>query len=213
MFKDRIDAGRKLAKALLYLKSKTTVVLALPRGGVVLGAEVARELRAPLGLILVRKIGHPASSEYAIGAIAEGEDPIYNESEFVTINKGWLETAEILARELIEDRRELYFEAGINQPQLAGKTVIIVDDGMATGLTMKAAVLAIKDKHPAQIIVAVPVAPQDSVDMIGSITDEVIVLDDTKNFMGAIGAHYERFGQVDDIQVRTILAKFKNKRG
>lgn len=212
MYKDRVDAGQQLAKALKKFKGNNAIVLALPRGGVVLGAEVAKQLQSPLSVMLVRKIGHPNHAEYAIGAVAEGELPIYNKTELVSIDKEWLADAEASAKELIIARRNLYFNNDIASPDLIGKVVIIVDDGIATGLTMKAAVLAAQNKHPKKIIVAVPVCATDSAEMIKRIVDELIVLDNTKNFLGAIGAHFERFDQVDDKQVRALLVKFSTKK-
>lgn len=212
MYRDRVDAGQQLAEALKKFKDDDVIVLALPRGGVVLGAEVARQLQSPLSVILVRKIGHPDHAEYAIGAVAEGESPIYNKAELVSINKEWLADAEASVRELIMSRRNLYFNNDIVSPDLMGKVVIIVDDGIATGLTMKAAVLAVQNKHPKKIVVAVPVCATDSAEMIKRIVDEIIILSDTKDFLGAIGAHFERFDQVDDKQVRALLVKFSTKK-
>lgn len=148
MYRDRLDAGRKLAKELDKIKSEDLIILALPRGGVVLGAEVAERLHAPLGLVLVRKIGHPSYPEFAIGAIAEDEEPIFNENESIAVNKCWIKNAEIIAREIIKKRRELYFNSDIKDIELSGKTVVIIDDGIATGLTMRAAVAVIKKKNP-----------------------------------------------------------------
>lgn len=213
MYKDRIDAGRQLAKALKKFQGSDVIILALPRGGVVLGAEVAKQLQLPLSVILVRKIGHPDHAEYAIGAMAEGEKPIYNETELASINKDWLAKSEAAARKIMADRRSLYFNNDITTPDLKAKAVIIVDDGIATGLTMKAAVLSVHDKNPEKIVVAVPVCATDSAEMIKKLVDELIVLDDTDEFLGAIGAHFERFDQVSDEQVRSLLVKFNTTKG
>ena len=204
---DRQDAGKRLAQVLRHFKGDDVVVLALPRGGIVLGAEVAKELRAPLGLVLVRKIGHPSYSEYAIGAVAEGEKPVYNENEIAGIDEEWLKEAEASAKKLIEHRRELYYGEDLVPPEVSGKTVILVDDGIATGLTMEAAVRAIQNKHPKRVLVAVPVAAQESVDTLESIADEVVVLDDPESFLGAVGAHYQQFDQVDDEEVKSLFRK------
>lgn len=211
MYKDRVEAGKKLAQKLINFKNDDIVILALPRGGVVLGAEVAKVLHASLHLVLVRKIGHPTYSEYAIGAVAEGESPIYDKNEFETIDKKWLKDAEKSANELIKYRHELYYGSDIKQPEIKGKTVILVDDGIATGFTMKAAVLSVRNKHPERIIVAVPVAPLDITNNLKKIADEVIVLNSEPNFLGAVGAYYEKFNQVDDSEVKTILQNFNNK--
>lgn len=202
---DRQDAGKRLAQVLRHFKGDNVVVLALPRGGIVLGAEVAKELQAPLGLVLVRKIGHPSYSEYAIGAVAEGEKPVYNENEVAGIDKGWLKEAEASAKKLIEHRRGLYYGEDLVPPEVSGKTVILVDDGIATGLTMEAAVRAMQNKHPKRIVVAVPVAAQESVDTLENIADEVVVLDKPESFLGAVGSHYLEFDQVNDEEVLTFL--------
>lgn len=202
---NRQDAGKRLAQALRHFKRKDTVVLALPRGGIVLGVEVAKELKAPLGLVLVRKIGHPSYSEYAIGALVEGEKPVYNEAEVLTIDEDWLKRVEAKARKLIEYRRNLYYGDDFEPPEVEGKVVILVDDGIATGLTMKAAVKAMLNKKAKRIVVAVPVASTDSVDNLETIADEVVVLDSPDSFLGAVGKHYMEFEQVDDEEVRALL--------
>ncbi len=203
---DRQDAGQRLARSLKRFAGRSdAVVLALPRGGIVLGAAVARELEAPLGLVLVRKIGHPSASEYAIGAVVEGEKPLYNESEAAAIDPDWLRQAEASARELIERRHKLYYDEDLTPPEIKSKTIIIVDDGIATGLTMEAAVRAIRNKHPKRIVVAVPVASAESVATLEDLADEVIVLDKPTSFRGAVGSHYMQFEQVDDEEVKALL--------
>jgi predicted phosphoribosyltransferase len=177
----------------------------------VLGAEVAKELKAPLGLVLVRKIGHPGYAEYAIGALAEGEKPVYNEDEVASIDDHWLKQAETTARELIEHRRDLYYGEDFEPPVVTDKTVILVDDGVATGLTMEAAVKAMRNKKAKRIIVAVPVAPRDSVDHLEAIADEAIVLDNPDSFLGAVGSHYMEFEQVDDEEVRALLREVRDE--
>lgn len=210
-YANRHDAGKQLAQALRHFAGKDTVVLALPRGGIVLGAEVAKELRAPLGLVLVRKIGHPSYAEYAIGAVAENEKPVYNESEVEAVDEDWLKEAESRARALIEHRRELYYGDDFVPPELQHKVVILVDDGIATGLTMEAAVHAVRNKQAERVIVAVPVAPRDSVDTLDALADEVLVLDNPDGFLGAVGSHYEEFDQVDDEEVRALLREVRDE--
>jgi putative phosphoribosyl transferase len=202
---DRRDAGIRLAKALRHLRDKNTVVLALPRGGIVLGAEVAKELQAPLGLILVRKIGYPSYSEYAIGAVAEGEQPIYNQDDLLGVDSEWLRSAEAAARQLIKRRRLLYYGEDIAPQTTNGKVVIVVDDGIATGLTMEAAVRALRNQNAKRIIVAVPIAPRDCIDRLEALADEVVVLDKPETFLGAVGSYYQNFEQVEDDEVKTIL--------
>lgn len=207
---NREDAGIRLAKVLRHFKGKDTVVFALPRGGIVLGAEVAKELRAPLGLVLVRKIGHPSNSEYAIGAVAESEEPVYNENELLGLDSSWLRDAVSSARRLIEHRRELYYGEDFIPPEVKDKVVILVDDGVATGLTMEAAVQAMQSKHAKRVIVAVPVAPRDSIDELEVIADEVVVLDSPDNFLGAVGSYYREFEQVGDEEVRSLLREVRD---
>jgi len=204
-YTSRQDAGKKLAVELRRFESPDTVVMALPRGGVVLGLEVAKVLHVPLGLILVKKIGHPSYAEYAIGAVAEDEAPIYNESEVAAIDKKWLKKAEQSARRVIKERRETYFNTDIAQPEIEDKTIIIVDDGIATGLTMEAAVKYVLGDEPKRVIVAVPVASRESVSALSKLADEIIVLDNPDHFLGAVGSHYQEFNQVDDDEVRAML--------
>lgn len=210
MFQDRTDAGRKLAKALGRFGGSSTVILALPRGGIVLGVEVARYLDVPLDVILVRKIGHPTYAEYAIGAVAEGEEPEFDQTESLNVGQAWLEHAVEAARQLIRHRHELYYDDDYDRPDISGKTVLIVDDGIATGMTMKAAVLAAKNKGAKHIVVATPVASSESVSMLEDYADEVIVLDNPANFIGAVGAHYREFEQVDDEEVKERLGEVQN---
>jgi putative phosphoribosyl transferase len=205
-YANRQAAGQLLADKLKrFAGDDDVIVLALPRGGVVLGAEVAKELEAPLGPVLVRKISHPSSPEYAIGAVVEDEPPVYNKSETAYIHTSWLTQAEASARQLIERRRKLYYSQDLPPPDAAGKTVILVDDGIATGLTMEAAVRAVRNKHPKQIVVAVPVGSAESVVELEDLADEVVVLDKPESFRGAVGSHYAEFEQVDDEEVKELL--------
>lgn len=203
-YENRQEAGKSLAAALAKYRDDEPVILALPRGGVVLGLEVARALSAPLGVALVRKIGHPFDPEYAIGAIAENQKPIYNQAETSGLDEKWLEKSEREANELIAKRRALYFE-DLKPPKLKGKTVIIVDDGIATGLTMKAGLLATRAQHPKKIILAVPACPRDSLEELQHLADDVIVLQNPDEFSGSVGAYYENFPQVEDDEVKNLL--------
>lgn len=204
MFADRVEAARQLAVVLSQRDVKQPVVLALPRGGVVLGAVLAAELSAPLGLVLVRKIGHPYSPEYAVGAVAEDEPPLLNEAEAAALDPQWLKTATSQARQLIKQRRQRYYGGDTPTP-ITGKTAIVVDDGIATGLTMMAAVRSLKRRGANRIIVAVPVAPADSIKAVQSLADEVIVLLPPSRFLGAVGNHYRDFPQVEDAEVKRLL--------
>lgn len=205
MFEDRLDAGEKLASCLLRFKDENTVVLALPRGGIVPAAVVAKRLHAQLGVILVRKLSHRASPEYAIGALAEDHEPIYNEQELSHLQDDERRReAEAAARELINRRRELYYD-DMEPPEVTQRNVIIIDDGIATGFTMEAAIRAIRKQQPKSIVVAVPVAPPHTIKALQVLVDEVVVLEDPGGFLGAVGAHYKHFPQVDDEQVKALL--------
>jgi predicted phosphoribosyltransferase len=205
MFRDRIDAGEQLANALSRFGPENPVVLALPRGGVVVGAEVATRLRAPLDVLLVRKIGHPDYAEYAIGAVVEGCQPVLNTAETRHLSKNWL-AEEIKAADLtLKLRRRLYSVPGVLPVALSGRTVILVDDGIATGYSMIAAAKAVLDAKPRKVVVAIPVAPSDSIKALEGLADEVIVLDEPKNFRSAVGAHYLEFSQVDNEEVVKLL--------
>ncbi|HEY4527187.1 MAG TPA: phosphoribosyltransferase family protein [Candidatus Paceibacterota bacterium] len=205
MFKDRRDAGRKLAQTLQAYRGTGAVVLALPRGGVALGYEVAHALSLPLDIIAVRKIGHPASPEHAIGAVDENGVTILNESETNIVSKSWLK--EETARQQKEaHRRSTAYRAGKTPAAIAGKTAIIVDDGIATGFTMRLAVRSVKLQKAAKIIVAVPVAPPESLQILRKEgADEIFVLEPPEEFAGAVGAHYIAFDQVEDDEVVRLL--------
>jgi len=187
---------------------RAAVVFALPRGGVETAAEVALGLDAPLGLIIARKIGHPSSPEYAVGAVTETGPAVWNEAERASLDDTWAKQAEAAERSEAKRRRELYLQ-GRKPVSAKGKTAIIVDDGIATGLTMQAAVQEVKKQNPKQIIVAVPVAPQDSIDTLMEDADEIIVLDNPADFRGAVAAHYENFPQLNDDGVIDLLERFE----
>lgn len=204
-FVDRKDAGRQLAEKLQNFKGSDVVVVAVPRGGVVIGKEIADAMDAPLSIVLVRKISHPYHAEYAIGAISEKGAPIYNQHELADVGPSWLSEAEESARQMIKRRRELYFGKHYKRPSLKHKTVIIVDDGMATGLSMQAAVQALRGEGADRVIIAVPTASPVSYTNIRDKVDDVIVLENPEEFMGAVGAHYINFEQVSDDEVHAIL--------
>ena len=205
MFTDRAEAGKLLAKKLSTYAGKDAVVLALPRGGVVTGREVARALSLPLDIVAVRKVGHPESPEYAVGAVDEHGTTIMNEAEVHTIDTQRL--AEETRRQQQEAlRRSTLYRGGRAPVSVEGKIVIIVDDGIATGLTMRLAVRCVKTRHPSRIVVAVPVAPQDAIRALKAEgADEVVALEPPEEFMGAIGAHYGQFEQVEDTEVIRLL--------
>ena len=201
MLKDRHEAGRRLAEKLENYKSTNAIVLALPRGGVVIGYEIACALSLPLDIITTRKIGHPSNPEYAIGAVDEKGATVFNESEIISLDKQWLREETDRQRAEAKRRTKLYRQN--KKPfNISGKTVIVVDDGIATGFTMQLAVKAASKEKPEKIIVAVPVAPAESIREIKEMgVDEIIVLEPTKEFLGSIGAHYQKFEQVEDEEV------------
>lgn len=207
VFKDRTDAGRQLATRLKPLIDKTdAIVLALPRGGVPVGFEVARLLQVPLDVFLVRKLGVPGREELAMGAIASGGVRVVNEDVVheLEIPSRWLdiaagdETAELR-------RREQAYRHGRPALDVRDKTVVLVDDGLATGATMRAAVAALRKMGPAKIVVAVPVGAPQTCDEFRSLADEVICLKQPDPFF-AVGSWYQDFEQTTDEEVRELLA-------
>lgn len=208
-FKDRIEAGRRLAEALASHKHEHPVVLALPRGGVPVAAEIADALAAPLDLILVRKIGVPDQPELAMGAVVDGPSPMAVRNEHVIRLAGVSESEfnQVRDREAaeIERRRKLYV-GDRGHPDVAGRTAIVVDDGIATGSTTRAALRATRAHKPARLVLAVPVAPTDTLKELRSEADEIICLEDYADF-GAIGLFYSDFRQISDREVIDLLAR------
>lgn len=210
VFRDRADAGQRLAKALSSYGSRHPVVLALPRGGVPVAAEVAAALKAPLDLILVRKIGAPTQPELAMGAVVDGKTPI------VVRNNDVIEFTGTTAREFdaacaeelaeIERRRQLYIGERA-RAKIGGQVVIVVDDGIATGATSRAALQAIRQRKPKELVLAVPVAPADTIAQLRKEVDSLICLETPAPF-GAIGYFYQNFLQVSDQEVVAILKRF-----
>jgi putative phosphoribosyl transferase len=208
LFRDRQDAGRQLAAALMEFKEHDCVVLALPRGGVPVAAEVARALNAPLELLLVRKIGAPRQPELAIGSVIDGGTPIIvRDNELMRLTgTSTREFDQICARELaeIERRREIYIG---NRPQMpvAGKIAIIVDDGLATGNTMRVALQAVRLRKPATLVMAVPVAPVGVREEFRGDADRIVCLATPEPFR-AVGYFYDDFSPTSDEEVVALMA-------
>lgn len=206
-FADRDEAGLLLAERLAGMDLAAPLVLALPRGGVPVGAQIARRLGAPLDVVLVRKLGAPEEPELAIGAVADGDEPEIVLNARVVEDLGVIEEfiRSATARELaaIAQRRSDY--AGV-RPRVApfGRTAIVVDDGVATGMTMQAALRAIRRQKPARVIVAVPVASRDAVTLLQGEADEVVCLSAPRRF-GSVGSFYRTFRQVSDADVARLL--------
>lgn len=207
LFADRKEAGARLAERLRARNFPDPLVLALPRGGVPVGFEVARALGAPLDLVLVRKIGVPSQPELAYGAVVDGDRPemVVNPdvAALIRLPEEVLEAARKRALEEIERRRGLYL-AGRPRPKIGGRTAIIVDDGIATGATALAALKAVRRAEPASLVLAVPVAPPETVAALEREANEVICLEQPEEF-GAIGLFYGDFHQVPDAEVTALL--------
>jgi len=204
VFVDRKDAGRQLADALRGYKDQPVVVFGLPRGGVVVAGEVASVLNAPLDLIVVRKIGHPLSPEYAIGAVSADGDVLTNPQETATVDQNWL--AQELEHQVEEAcrRRDLFLH-GRETTDVSGKVAIVIDDGIATGFTVEAAVRMLRKRDPARIVLAAPVAAQDTADRLRPLVDKLVLLAIPDGMFGAIGAFYADFEQVSDDEVMAVI--------
>lgn len=201
-FKDRTDAGKQLATSLTEYAGTNAIVLAIPRGGVILGKAVASALKLPLDIIVTRKIGAPGDNEYAIGAIDIDGDGIWNEKEIVTIDKGWLK--EKITEEKKEVVRRVALYRGTRRPlEIKGKTAIIVDDGIATGLTIKAAILYAKKMDAEKVIVASPVSSPETAHALAQIAEVKVLV--TPPLFFSVGQFYQNFPQVSDEEVTSIL--------
>ena len=208
-YADRGDAGRRLADELLHLKDQQPVVLALPRGGVAVGFEIAQTLDAPLDIVLVRKIGVPWQPELALGAVTDGAFPeTFIDRGLATsldIPESYIREETARQLEEIERRRKSYCE-GRPALDVAGRTAIVVDDGIATGATMRVALQAVQRRDPARLVLAVPVAPPDTLAALRQDADEAICLQ-TPIGLGAIGFYYRDFHQMSDAEVIALLAR------
>jgi predicted phosphoribosyltransferase len=210
-FPDRREAGARLAERLrAYANRPDVIVLALPRGGVPVGFEVAEALRAPLDLFVVRKLGVPGQEELAMGALASGGTRVLDDEliRMAAVSDGDIERVTALASEELA-RQERRYRGERPFPNVSGKTVIIVDDGLATGSTMRAAVHALRSQHPAAIVVAVPVGAPETCDALRPIADDVVCVE-TPNPFRAVGLWYEDFSQTTDDEVHAFLDRARH---
>jgi predicted phosphoribosyltransferase len=208
LFENRTDAGRRLAEALrAYAGRCDVIVLALPRGGVPVAYEVARALEAPLDLLIVRKLGTPGNPELAMGAIASGDASVLNRDVISLYRISGEIIEQVTANERQElERRERLYRGDRPYPELENRCIIVVDDGIATGATIRAGLAALRRKNPACIVVAVPVAPTDTLERLRAEVDDVVCLTTPTPFF-AVGQAYRDFSQTTDDEVREILAR------
>lgn len=205
MFRDRTDAGRKLAELLLPYAAQRPVVIGLARGGVPVAAEVARRLHAQLDTLVVRKIGVPWQPELGVGAIAEGGVTVTNAPLVESLGLSDRDLVAVIGAERLELERRLRRYRGDREPaDVAGRLVILVDDGLATGYTARAAIEALRRREARRVVLAVPVAPPDSIRELAGVADEVLAVESPEWF-AAIGEAYDDFGQTSDAEVAAIL--------
>ncbi len=213
-FKDRGEAGRQLATAVVCLGLVDPLVLALPRGGVPVAAEVARALHAPLDLLIVRKIGAPGQPELAVAAIAEGNPPTVvideSTSQETDIDHAYVKREARTQRGEINRRCKIY-RRGRARLDVAGRTVVVVDDGIATGTTMRAALKALRRMRPAKVVLAVPVASNNTIYELSKLVDNVVCLSEPGHF-GSVGTYYADFHQVGDDEVIALLDASRSPR-
>ncbi|OIQ85349.1 putative phosphoribosyl transferasec [mine drainage metagenome] len=211
-FQDRFAAGRKLAQALqAYAGRHDVLVLAVPRGGVPVGYEVAKALGAELDVLIARKLGLPRHPELAMGAIASGDALYLNPDVIAMSGVSRQEIEAVLADERIElQRRETQYRGARPPVRIDGRVVIVVDDGIATGASMRAAVMALRSQHPDRIVVAVPVAPPDAKQRLGDIADDFVCVLSPEPFY-AVGQFYDTFDQTSDEEVRRLLARSREE--
>ena len=205
-FANRMAAGRALARELAQQDLPDPIILALPRGGVPVAFEIAQELAAPLDLVMVQKLGAPGHSEYAIGAIVDGQDPevVIDKRAAAAVGASEAYITRLIATSLKEIRRRRSAYGLEGSLDLAGRTAILVDDGVATGSTAKAALKAIRKAGPDRIVLAVPVSPPGTLAELEPLCDDIVCLRKPQHFY-AVGAHFDDFGQTDDSEVVRYL--------
>lgn len=207
IFKNRTEAGKQLAQKLNFLKGQECVVIGIPRGGVVVAYEISRELKVPLDIEIPRKIGMPHSPETAIGAVTEDGTVIWNQQLLSFLNFSEHKMKEIAENQVKEiSRRTKIYRGEKPKEELENKNVILVDDGIATGYTIMAAIKSIKKRNPKKIILAVPVAPAEAIRELEKEVDQIICLLIPANFY-AVGQFYHDFGQTSDTEVIELLKK------
>ena len=202
MFNDRADAGRQLAEKLRKYSGANSILLAIPRGGVTVAYEISKELKIPVDVIIVRKVGHPYNPEYALGAVGVDGSFIHT-AHGQGVSQEYIDS---MVREKQSEAKERYLELRGDKPpiDLKDKIAILVDDGVATGSTMLMAVMLVKEKNPKKIVIAVPVAPPDTIKQLEKVADEVINLLAPYGFM-AIGQYYRDFSQVSTEEAKRML--------
>lgn len=208
IFQDRVDAGNKLGDELAqYANKKEVVVLGLARGGIVIAAAVANKLKVPFDVVVVRKIGAPDNEELALGAVSEEGEGVFNENliSMLGVSKEYLLKAIEKQKEIVKERKRRYLE-GRSSIDCKGKTVILVDDGIATGASMKVAIESVHAQNAGKIVLAVPVAAPDSLQEMEGLVDEVVCLHKPTLFQ-AVGGFYKDFAQVSDEEVKDYLKK------
>jgi putative phosphoribosyl transferase len=205
MFRDRTAAGERLADALEEQGVTADIVLAIPRGGLPLGRAVADRLGAPLDVVVASKIGAPNNEEYAIGAVAEDGAAWLNDGALdrLNVSDAYLAREREREREVAAGKAATYRDG--DRPDLTGKRVVVVDDGVATGATMRACLQLVREEAPESLVVAVPVGPPDTLDELAALADEVVAVERPRNFR-AVGAHYRNFAQVSDEEAMSYLA-------
>lgn len=203
-FADREDAGERLASALHEYKGKECVVYAIPRGGVILGSVAAKALDCPLDLVITRKIGHPSNPEYAIAVVAEDGHEVFNEAEIRSVDPNWLGVEKQKQRDEARRRRLAYIGNNI-RPSVEGKIAIVIDDGIATGMSLLAALKEVRELHPARLVAAIPVMPAEFLDELKTACDEVVCLNVDEYYQGSVGAYYGSFSQVEDEEVVRLM--------